>query len=607
MPLVDRPAILLLNALLISRLPDRRRTTTCAGRRPRAAGQRRGALRNRGFLALIVLRRRARHQPGPAQRRDPAVAGRRRPTRRRCCWPGCSAPTPCWRCCSRCRPPAASKTVAGALRAARISAGFFVLSCLHRAGHPRHDRLGDDRAGLARPRHRDRRRAVPVRRPLGPDRPSCPTPTGAGSTRAPRGSAAPLGQVWAPAVVHLPRDRAGAPPAGCSSRPSSWSPRSACTRRPGRPSASCSADHPRSDRADRLLESPRGHPRRMARRRASAHPARRRLPRPRRHRRRGVRRRRRCGGRRCSPSSSASPCRSASTTPTTTPTASAAPTTTGSARCGWSARGAATPGAVKRAAFLAFGVAGGRRARARGHHRLVAGRGRRWSACVAAWFYTGGSKPYGYLGLGEVMVFVFFGLVAVIGTTYVQTETWELGRAVRRASASARWPARSSSPTTCATSRPTPWPASARSPSGSATSAPAALYAAAGAGRRGRGRRGRGRHDVVGAARPGLPGRGGARRADRAGRRHRPGAGPGAAADRRSPSCSGRCWSPRRSSSPADRLADARRTLGGMFWILLIVVVAVVRRLASSGCRCWPRCSARTESRIDRQLNRRKR
>ena len=44
---------------------------------------------------------------------------------------------------------------------------------------------------------------------------------------------------------------------------------------------------------------------------------------------------------------------------------------------------------------------------------------------LAAWFYTGGSKPYGYLGLGEVMVFVFFGLVAVVGTTYVQTETWE--------------------------------------------------------------------------------------------------------------------------------------------------------------------------------------
>ena len=45
------------------------------------------------------------------------------------------------------------------------------------------------------------------------------------------------------------------------------------------------------------------------------------------------------------------------------------------------------------------------------------------SASLAAWFYTGGSQPYGYLGLGEVMVFVFFGLVAVLGTTYVQTET----------------------------------------------------------------------------------------------------------------------------------------------------------------------------------------
>jgi 1,4-dihydroxy-2-naphthoate octaprenyltransferase len=45
---------------------------------------------------------------------------------------------------------------------------------------------------------------------------------------------------------------------------------------------------------------------------------------------------------------------------------------------------------------------------------------------LAAWFYTGGSRPYGYMGLGEVMVFVFFGLVAVIGTTYVQTEIFEL-------------------------------------------------------------------------------------------------------------------------------------------------------------------------------------
>ncbi len=83
----------------------------------------------------------------------------------------------------------------------------------------------------------------------------------------------------------------------------------------------------------------------------------------------------------------------------------------------------ATPGAVKRAAFVAFGVAG-----AAG---LVLAATTAWwlvavgaLSVVAAWYYTGGSTPYGYLGLGEVMVFVFFGLVAVIGTTYVQVEAW---------------------------------------------------------------------------------------------------------------------------------------------------------------------------------------
>jgi 1,4-dihydroxy-2-naphthoate octaprenyltransferase len=39
---------------------------------------------------------------------------------------------------------------------------------------------------------------------------------------------------------------------------------------------------------------------------------------------------------------------------------------------------------------------------------------------VAAWFYTGGKRPYGYFALGEVFVFVFFGLVATLGTTWVQ-------------------------------------------------------------------------------------------------------------------------------------------------------------------------------------------
>jgi 1,4-dihydroxy-2-naphthoate octaprenyltransferase len=87
--------------------------------------------------------------------------------------------------------------------------------------------------------------------------------------------------------------------------------------------------------------------------------------------------------------------------------------------------GTATPAAVKRAAFLAFGVAG--------VAGLVLAATTAWwlvavgvVSIVAAWFYTGGDKPYGYLGLGEVMVFVFFGLVAVLGTTYVQTGTFEL-------------------------------------------------------------------------------------------------------------------------------------------------------------------------------------
>ncbi|GII89850.1 1,4-dihydroxy-2-naphthoate polyprenyltransferase [Sinosporangium siamense] len=45
------------------------------------------------------------------------------------------------------------------------------------------------------------------------------------------------------------------------------------------------------------------------------------------------------------------------------------------------------------------------------------------ASIAAGWFYTGGDKPYGYRALGEVSVFVFFGLVATVGTTYVQTES----------------------------------------------------------------------------------------------------------------------------------------------------------------------------------------
>ena len=48
------------------------------------------------------------------------------------------------------------------------------------------------------------------------------------------------------------------------------------------------------------------------------------------------------------------------------------------------------------------------------------------AAMAAGWFYTGGSRPYGYAGFGEVFVFVFFGLVATVGSSYVQTlaVTW---------------------------------------------------------------------------------------------------------------------------------------------------------------------------------------
>lgn len=46
------------------------------------------------------------------------------------------------------------------------------------------------------------------------------------------------------------------------------------------------------------------------------------------------------------------------------------------------------------------------------------------AAIVAAWFYTGGKRPYGYAGFGELFVFVFFGLVATVGTAFVQSQVF---------------------------------------------------------------------------------------------------------------------------------------------------------------------------------------
>ena len=87
--------------------------------------------------------------------------------------------------------------------------------------------------------------------------------------------------------------------------------------------------------------------------------------------------------------------------------------------------GLARPGHVRTAAFGAFGVAG--------VFGLALAAASAWwlillgAVCIAgAWFYTGGKNPYGYRGLGEAAVFVFFGLVAVLGTEFTQAGriTW---------------------------------------------------------------------------------------------------------------------------------------------------------------------------------------
>ena len=82
--------------------------------------------------------------------------------------------------------------------------------------------------------------------------------------------------------------------------------------------------------------------------------------------------------------------------------------------------GVVEPGQVRLAAIAAFGVAGVvglALSLAIDRRLLLAG-----AACLlAGWLYTGGPRPYGYLGLGEAFCFVFFGLVATLGTVYLET------------------------------------------------------------------------------------------------------------------------------------------------------------------------------------------
>jgi len=97
--------------------------------------------------------------------------------------------------------------------------------------------------------------------------------------------------------------------------------------------------------------------------------------------------------------------------------------------------GSAKPRTVLTVALVFFGIA------AVAGLDLVILSGQYWLLAVgavaiaAAWFYTGGKRPYGYYGLGEAVVFVFFGLVATAGTSYVQigtvpVESWVGGAAL---------------------------------------------------------------------------------------------------------------------------------------------------------------------------------
>jgi 1,4-dihydroxy-2-naphthoate octaprenyltransferase len=89
------------------------------------------------------------------------------------------------------------------------------------------------------------------------------------------------------------------------------------------------------------------------------------------------------------------------------------------------ASGLASPKSVRAAAFISFlfaALIGLTLAAATSWWIILVGA----LAINAAWGYTGGAKPYGYVGLGEISVFIFFGIVATVGSYYVQTEELNL-------------------------------------------------------------------------------------------------------------------------------------------------------------------------------------
>ena len=132
------------------------------------------------------------------------------------------------------------------------------------------------------------------------------------------------------------------------------------------------------------------------------------------------------------------------------------------------AGGLVPPRQVLIATYVAFGVAvlaGVYLIATAGWELLLVGA----ASILAGVLYTGGPRPYGYEGLGEVFVFLFFGVVAVTGSYFAQTEELDGRRSCSRCrSACSR--ARSSSSTTCATWRPTGAPASGRWRCGSGAS-----------------------------------------------------------------------------------------------------------------------------------------